>query len=219
MKKFRAFTLVETLIVIVVFCIWILVVLQWLSQTLRNKEYADIQIKSAFFAREWIELVFNLRDANYHKKLPWNCIFERNEHPGTIELDENNEEKNNPFCNWRFWDWSNNVLKIWMWSEGEYVYVITDWNLSDNFDERFDEYQIYFHTWNNGTWFVYNHDEIGGEKTRFARYLVIEWVDAGNGNVDPNKLLKIQSHVLYRKWYLTGEKVMETFIGNYEFKR
>ncbi len=52
MKKFRAFTLIETLIVIVVFCIGILVVLYGLSQTLRNKDYANIQIKSAFFARE-----------------------------------------------------------------------------------------------------------------------------------------------------------------------
>ena len=76
MKKIKAFTLIETLIVIVVFCIGILTVLYWLSQTLRNKEYANTQIQSAFFAREWIELVFNLRDANYHKELPWNCIFE-----------------------------------------------------------------------------------------------------------------------------------------------
>jgi prepilin-type N-terminal cleavage/methylation domain-containing protein len=52
MKKFRAFTLIETLIVIIVFCIGILVVLYGLSQTLRNKDYANTQIKSAFFARE-----------------------------------------------------------------------------------------------------------------------------------------------------------------------
>jgi hypothetical protein len=33
--------------------------------------------------------MFNLRDANYHKELPWNCIFGYNDNPGTIQLEEN----------------------------------------------------------------------------------------------------------------------------------
>ena len=28
-----------------------------------------------------------------------------------------------------------------------------------------------------------------------------------------------ESHVLYQRWSITWEKVMETFIGNYEFKQ
>jgi hypothetical protein len=43
-------------------------------------------------------LIFNLRDANYHKELPWNCIFEYKETPEDIKLDENDQEINNPFC-------------------------------------------------------------------------------------------------------------------------
>ena len=224
MRKFKAFTLVETLIVIVVFCIGILVVLQWLSQTLRNKDYADIQIKSAFLAREWIELMFNLRDANYHKELPWNCIFGYNNNPGTIELTDNWEEKSNPFCQkWYFWTWNASILKIWMWTENEYIHIETG-SLSDDFDENFSKYQIYFHTWANilwdSTWFIYNHDENEWDWTRFARYLLITWVVTENGEaVDTDKLLKIESHVLYKKWYLTGEKVMETFMWNYEFNQ
>lgn len=221
MKKFKAFTLVETLIVIVVFCIGILVVLQWLSQTLRNKDYADIQIKSAFFAREGIELMFNLRDANYHKELPWNCIFKRNDNPSSqpIDLDEEeNDETESLFCDWKFISWT--VLKIWIWSENEYINVTT-WTLNDDFDEIFSGYQIYFHTWTDilweNTWFVYNHNEEWWEWTRFARYLLIKWVTDGENEISEDKLLKIESHVLYKKWYLTWEKVMETFIGNYEF--
>jgi prepilin-type N-terminal cleavage/methylation domain-containing protein len=52
MRKIKAFTLLETIIVIAVFSIGIFVVLHGLSQTLRNKDYANTQIKSAFFARE-----------------------------------------------------------------------------------------------------------------------------------------------------------------------
>ena len=64
MKKVTAFTLIEVLVVIAVFSIGILATFHWMTNTFRNEAYADTQIKSAFFAREWIELMFNLRDAN-----------------------------------------------------------------------------------------------------------------------------------------------------------
>ena len=222
MKKLNAFTLIETLIVIVVFCIGILAVLHWLSQTLRNKDYADIQIKSAFFAREGIELMFNLRDANYHKELPWNCIFNYTSNPGTIELDNNNQEKNNPFCKWHFWDDDSKILKIWLWTGNEYIHVET-WSLDEleDFDSMFSGYQIYLHTWtivNDITWYLYNHEWVDEEWTWFARYLLVTWVVAEDGSlVDTDKLLKIESHVLYKKWFLTWERVMETFMWNYDF--
>lgn len=216
MKKLKAFTLIETLIVIVVFCIGILAVLQWLSQTLRNKDYANTQIKSAFFAREWIELLFNLRDANYHKELPWNCIFT----PKTINNSFNEDE--NPFCNGYFWSWTENqILKIWIWSGGEYILVET-WTLYDDFYENLDWFQIYLHTGtklNDETWFIYNYTWTEDEKTWFARYLLITWVMADWQNIDKDKLLKIESHVLYQRWAITWEKVMETFIWNYEFSQ
>ena len=215
MKKIYALTLIETLIAILVFWIGILVVLQWLSQTIRNQEYANMQIKSAFLAREWIELMFNLRDANYRKELPWNCIFNKS------EPNEPINENENPFCKWYFWSWDdNNVLKIWIWS-GEYIHVETGNINKDDFDANFTWFQIYFHTWNvlnSSTWFRYDYTWSEEEATRFARYLLITWVVAEDGEIiDTDKLLKIESHVLYQKWYLTWEKVMETFIGNYEF--
>ena len=218
MKKIKAFTLLETLIVIMVFCVGILVVVHGLSQTLRNKEYANTQIKSAFFAREWIEMVFNLRDANYHKKLPWNCIFTSIDH-----LKEEYEVDENPFCDNYLWSWDLQVLKISMWSGDQYIHVETSGDIQD-FTWMFEAYQIYVHTWllNNNTWFYYDYDSENGERTWFARYLVITWVvynENDNHPIDKQKLLKIESHVLYKRWTLTWEKVMETFIWNYEFKQ
>lgn len=215
MKKFKAFTLVETLIVIIVFCIGILAVLHWLSQTLRNKDYANTQIRSAFFAREWIELMFNLRDANYHKELPWNCIFNRVEN-----LKTSYNEDENPYCKDVFEPL--NVLKISIWSENEYIHTELS-ELKNNFDEDFENFQIYFHTWNvieGDAGFIYNYGWNEDEKTGFARYLLIKWVvDENEKFLDSDKILKIESHVLYKKWALTWEKVMETFIGNYEFNQ
>ena len=210
MKKFKAFTLIETLIIIIVFCIWILTVLYWLSQTLRNKEYANTQIQSAFFAREWIEMVFNLRDANYHKKLPWNCIFQWNGHLSDDWCDANLEP------------WT--ILKISLWWNNEYIHAETGDIGELDFDTVFSEYQIYFHTWNvlnDATWYYYDYSGTEEERTWFARYLLITWVkyDENESIIDKDKLLKIESHVLYKRWALTWEKVMETFIWNYEFKQ
>ena len=219
MKKFKAFTLIETLIVIVVFCIGILVVLYGLSQTLRNKDYANIQIKSAFFAREWIEMMFNLRDANYNKNLPWNCIFHYNEN-SEIEVDSNYNEIKNPYCTDYLWSWDLQILKISIWSGDEYIHVDVDNDMQD-FNWMFENYQIYVHTWNvfNGeSWYYYDYTWNEEEKTWFARYLVITWV-MEDWLIDKEKLLKIESHVLYQKWTLTWEKVMETFMWNYEFKQ
>ena len=209
-SKVKAFTLVETLFAIVIFCIWILTVLFWLSQTLRNKDYANTQIKSAFFAREWIELMFNLRDANYHKELDWNCIFKRFE----INPNETYSESDNLFCDGKFSDWT--VLKISIWSGDEYIKTEV-WTLEYDFDEDFKNYQIYFHTWFNG-WYLYDYSWNEDEKTWFARYILVKSVDIWWWNAD-DKLLKVESHVLYKRWALTGDKVMETFMWNYEFNQ
>lgn len=220
MRKIRAFTLIETLIVIVVFCIGILVVLHGLSQTLRNKDYANTQIKSAFFAREWIEMLFNMRDANYHKKLPWNCIFKYDNNP-RINLDGYGNEIGNSSCPYSLWSWDIQILKISIWSGNEYVSVDVAYDMGD-FDSMFENYQIYMHTWNVinwETWYYYDYTWSEEEKTWFARYLVITWVVDEWSIIDKNKLLKIESHVLYQRWALTWERVMETFIWNYEFKQ
>jgi hypothetical protein len=40
-----------------------------------------------------------MRDANYRKELPWNCIFKYNDQGIKINLDENGNEIDNSACN------------------------------------------------------------------------------------------------------------------------
>lgn len=87
MRK-KTFTLIETLLVIAVFGTGILAVVYGISQTLRMQYEADMMVQSSFLAREGIELMYQLRDANYAKKLPWNCLF--------IPKPQYNQEI--PFC-------------------------------------------------------------------------------------------------------------------------
>ena len=219
MKKFTAFTLIEVLVVIAVFSIGILATFHWMTNTFRNEAYADTQIKSAFFAREWIELMFNLRDANYHKEVPWNCIFSPNSEGSSITEDYYGNESKNPYCKGYFK--TGMILKIWIWTWSEYIQIETGWELKEDFLDNFNEYQIYYHSWvqmNEGNiWFIFNHTWTDEEKTKFARYLVITWVTEWENMIPESSLLKLESHVLYERMWTTWEKVIETFIWNYEF--
>ena len=203
MKK-SAFTLVETLIVIIVFGIGILSVLYGIVQTLGNQDKAQIQITSSFLAREGIELMYNLRDSNQRKSLPRNCVFQPSE-VTSISLDD----EQNPFCDGLFEP--GIVLKISM-NPAEYT-IVEKSALTEDFDQNFETHQLYYMTGNESFQYTYGPE---GEPLRYARYLLIQEVLDGAGEtLPPDYILKIESHVLYKKGHLTGEKVMESFIGNY----
>ena len=51
---------------------------------------------------------------------------------------------------------------------------------------------------------------------RYARYLLLKPVLDEGSELPQQKILKVESHVLFQKGALTGDKVMESFIGNYE---
>ncbi|MDR2540492.1 MAG: type II secretion system GspH family protein [Candidatus Peribacteria bacterium] len=208
----KAFTLVETLIVIIVFGTGILAVLYGMSQTLSNQDRAKTQITSSFLAREGIELMYNLRDSNYRKKLPRNCIFQNN-YSATIALDSHGKEIN-PFCADYFT--GDTVLKITMGTEGNYLSIQTG-KLTEDFDTNWENFQLFYATGTENPEFSYHYTgNNNGQPLRYARYILVKTINEGNSTLPADKLLKIESHVLFRKGALTGDTVMESFIGNYE---
>ncbi|MDR0860645.1 MAG: type II secretion system GspH family protein [Candidatus Peribacteria bacterium] len=209
----KAFTLVETLIVIIVFGTGILAVLYGMSQTLSNQDRAKTQITSSFLAREGIELMYNLRDSNYRRKLPRNCIFQKNNGTTTITLDGNGKEKNNPFCLSYFT--GDTVLKITMGTDGNYLSIQTG-ELSEDFETNWENFQLFYATGTENPAFSYRYTEYNGQPLRYARYLLVKSINENESPLPANKLLKIESHVLFKKGALTGDTVMESFIGNYE---
>ena len=76
MKYNKAFTLIEVLVIMMVFCVGILTVLYSITQTITNKEIVKLQLQTSFIGREGIELMYNLRDSNFKKELPWDCLFQ-----------------------------------------------------------------------------------------------------------------------------------------------
>jgi len=69
MKKLSAFTFIEIMIAIVIFSVWILAVLNLVTNNLKSMDQNDLKLQATLLAKEWIELVYNLRDSNLKKEL------------------------------------------------------------------------------------------------------------------------------------------------------
>ena len=64
MKSKKAFTLLEILIAISVFAIGILAVLRVLTGNISVLDRTNIKLQATVLAKEWIELLYNVRDSN-----------------------------------------------------------------------------------------------------------------------------------------------------------
>ena len=226
MKKKYAFTLIEIMIAIVVFAIGVLAVLRVLTWDLSLMDHTDMKLQSTVFWKEWLELLYNVRDSNFEKELPWNCIMK----PEIFWLQTNalnimmmqesianpNFNMNEIICSWYFW--SDQIIQLWF-DKNHYMTQNITWK-SDNFETLFKDNQLCLFTWevwwNTGMfWYSYCLQDGVWEPTFFARYLSFTWIDVGGELLLTEKIMKVESHVLYKKWHKTWEFVFESFIWNY----
>ena len=224
MKNKSAFTLIEILIAIAVFSIGILTVLRLITWNMAAIDKVKIKTQATILAKEWIELVYNLRDSNYEKEQDWNCIFSQQMYYKNIDdkFDENE------ICNWYFWSGNENQILQISFDPKIYLYS----NLKEFgswFEENFENNKLYYQIWEiwaiftpawnykTSDWynlFWYDHDT-NWQESNYARYIVLTGVTASWQVLDKNKILKIESHVLYKKWNYAWEVILESFIGDY----
>lgn len=217
MIKKVAFTLIEMLIAITVFAIGVLAVLRVLTWNLSILDHAEMKLQSTVLAKEWLELLYNLRDSNLEKELPWNCVLGQQIY-GTQQDDLSLD---NDICVGYFGSGFDEILQLSFDDEVYYYQNLT--GSHDYFTGLFEDNQLCLFTWtiNNMdmSWFSYCSWDVG-EPTFFARYLSFTWVDLSGYNqnmqiLPTDKILKVESHVLYKKWHKTGDIVFESFIWNY----
>lgn len=215
MKKKYAFTLIETMIAIVVFSIGVLAVLRVLTWDLSLMDHTDMKLQSTVFWKEWLELLYNVRDSNFEKELPWNCIMKQEIYSKPQSSMSYDTDINDAICKWYFAP--GQIVQLWFNKDYYMVQNIT-WP-SDDFDTLFENNQLCMFTWNDNMFWYSYCSEWGWEPTFFARYLSFTWINIGeNGEskvLSTDKIMKVESHVLYKKWHNTWEYVFESFIWNY----
>lgn len=189
----KGFTLIEIMIVLLVFSVGVLAVLRLILHNMSTMNDLEAKTTATFLAKEWLELAYNTRDSNRLASLPRDCIIDNNY----------NEALDSDPCKNHFLD--NQWLRALETTENNIQRkTISDTNL-------FEEWKLFL---KNIWWLKYTH-EITDQPSVFTRYISFTGVKDNEKIINTGYILKIESHVLYQKWARTGEILLEWFIWNY----
>ncbi len=147
----KAFSIIEIMVWIFVFSLWITSVFAIISSTMQINDYNKNHIIASNLAREQIELIRNIRDSNYKKIQKYNQI-----NPGSTDYNTvfetgnkykiwNNYEDSSTFpikveniTAW-FQEWQENLIwamsnyNLCLDSENRYTYDCEWWNIPTKF--------------------------------------------------------------------------------------
>ena len=202
MRK-KAFTLIEILIVIVIFWVGILAILSIMANSVKNFDTINMQTRATLLAKEWIDLAFHHRDSNLEQGYP------RDYYARIENTDWGKEE----FL-WKDW---NTTFKIGLSvNKDQNPYYLLEkikiWEYTaDTFDEYFKTFALELTKLeptkdNTPTPYTYKATTETPNKGYARR---VEFVPLTIKNL---KLLKVSSHVIYKRWSFTGEVVLESFL-------
>ena len=212
MKKHFAFTFIEILVAITVFAIGVLAVLRLITQNLVTLDHTQDRTTATFLAKEWIDLVYNMRDANIKKWLPWDCIMAR-----TLASGARSEIDPDRVCIWYFTSGKNELLQL---SFDPTLYLFSHVLPLDthDFTHLWEQNRLYMTTWMIGEHSLFWYTSSSGASavpTSFARYILFTGVTEWSYILPRDRILKVESHVLYVNGTSTGEVVLESLIGKY----
>jgi len=197
MKK--AFTLIELIIAIIIFWVGLLAILVVLNKNVTLAKNLELKTQATLLAKEGIELVYNLRDSNNIKYLPWNYLTWSPEQIKTNSYAKFQTGK--MYIPIILLTWNKIVLRQISDPKSARLFLQTGNFLNQAWET------IY-------SWFFYNY--FTWEKTPFYRYVMFSWFYLQPENsTKPDKILKLVSKVWYIHWSLTGEVVFESVIADW----
>ena len=211
MKKATWLSLIEVLFAIIIFSIGILAVLHTIIKTMTTVDKVNVQTQATMLSSQGIQIVHTLRNTNIMKWLPWDCA-ESAQIKWWIVAKE---------CPVSFAEGYG--LRVAMQhsdiSDGNPYMTVESELLPDNFADRFDQFQLYAHTWTlewyDGTLTRYDYNSNDGNPTYYARYISFYPLQSVPHIYDGSEqfVLWVESVVLIKKWSYTGQVVMETILG------
>ena len=197
MKK--AFTLIELIIAIIIFWVGLLAILVVLNKNVTLAKNLELKTQATLLAKEGIELVYNLRDSNNIKYLPWNYLTWSPEQIKTNSYAKFQTGK--MYIPIILLTWNKIVLRQISDPKSARLFLQTGNFLNQAWET------IY-------SWFFYNY--FTWEKTPFYRYVIFSWFYLQPENsTKPDKILKLVSKVWYIHWSLTREVVFESAIADW----
>lgn len=186
----KGFTLIEILVVIVVFWVGILAILTMLTNSIGYFDIVNMQTRATMLAKESLDLAYAHRDSNLEQGYPRNYV----------ENSDTSEHYWNP----------GEVYKLGFDPNG--LYLIEKADKKSDFEANFEAFRVKYQTGDNIAphyRYLDNWESLDNTKG-FARRVEFAEVQGGFAT---NKLLKISSHALYQRGSRKWEVVLEGFIG------
>lgn len=198
MKKNNTwFSIIEILIWMFIFTLWLLSIYALVIHTINLNEYSKNSIIASNLAREWIEIVRNIRDNNYKdlyrwNKLPWNDVY-------------------NLFSTWVYYKWENDFSTSTSLSVN--LEEISDfWEWKDYLSSKMQNYVLCLNNKNQ-----YTHNcSTSNKKTYFYRYLKFDDVKYNSWwtQIVLDDAIKLTSKVIwYNRWY--HEVELKTILSDF----
>jgi len=191
-KSNKAFSIIEILIWIFIFSLWLISVYAIIVTTIRINDYNSNYIVATNLAKEQIELIKNIRDSNYKVLKPFDL-----KNPNWDNFTDISER----FLAWRYYKienifWSNFPVKV------DEIIWFNEWKDELNWDML--NYRLCIDTdINSNTYNMYTYDcNLDDKETEYYRFIYIDELyndedDSYNGNA-----YKIKSKVIWNKrWY------------------
>ena len=194
------FTIIELLVWILIFSLWIVSVFSVIITTLDLNEYNKNYIVAASLAREQVELIRNIRDSNYKKIQIFNQINPNSDnHENKLKFDTYYKIEND-FSNSASFPVKLKEIKNFKESDSKYIPEMEDYRL------YLDKEKLYTHCDNSDPFSDWKNQECidWSEKTIFFKYIKIEEVKYLENWIEKtiSDAFKVHSKVIWhKKWF------------------
>lgn len=184
----KGFSILEIMIWIFIFTMWVISVYSIIVSTLKLNDYNKNYIIASGLAREQIELIRNIRDSNYKKIQIYNQI-----NPST-------SNHSNLFEYWTYYKIENDFSVTNNFFPVKVDKIDDFWEWETEISSKMQNYILCI---NDSNLYTYNCSS-DSEKTYFYKYIKIDKVDYKDG-VDIKYIddaFKVTSKVIwYSRWY------------------
>jgi len=176
------FSILEILIWIFIFSMWLTAVYSLLISTMKLNDYNKDYIIATYLAKWELDLMRNYRDSNYAKLQKYN------------QINTNNINYNNLFLTWTYYKIENNYS-----SSAPFDISLEKINDINNKEE----YRLYLDSQNR-----YTYKSIGNTKTKFYKYIYLDNVIYKEAWVEKNikDAIKIKAEII---WQHKGNHIFE----------
>jgi Tfp pilus assembly protein PilV len=193
----KAFSIIEILVGIFIFSLWLVSVYAVLTSTLKLNDYNKNYIIATNLAREQLELVRNIRDSNYKQIKKYN------------QINPSNSDYNSVFAEWKYYKIENDYSSTATFPIAVEDITLWFWEWQAELTGKMSDYKLYLDTDKR-----YTFDSVGNQETVFYRYISTHKVEDANGVI--NNALKVKSKVI---WFQRGYHEFEVNTVIADWKR